>query len=62
MPDYLHRASPPYCTIEGANAEQDEDLKVEKSWLSSSLRCYLDNDLLDGKKVRAVYLWWGVSQ
>ena len=45
MPDYLHRAAPAYGTVASPDPKQDPDLEAERSWLLSSLRCYLDSDL-----------------
>jgi hypothetical protein len=50
MPDYLHRAAPAYGSITRDGATVDPDLAAERSWLESSLRCYLDNALLGDSK------------
>ena len=50
MPDHLHRAAPAYDTIQANGEAEDEDLKAERSWLMSCLRCYFDNGLLEAPK------------
>ena len=47
MPDSLHRADPAFGTLGREDASQDTELADERAWLASSLRCYLDNDLLE---------------
>ena len=62
MPDHLHRAELAFGTVQVEDGT-DENLAMERAWLASSLRCYLENDLLEAPKDYSVNTisqprWW----
>ena len=65
LPDWLGRGTPPYGTIVGPEGE-DEEMAAERAWLSSNVRCFLENALLQGhgaakpETYRVATYWWCV--
>ena len=63
LPDWLSRGTPPYGTVE-YNTCNDPDLDAERAWLSSNVRCFLENTLLHGRgearpeQCRVATYWW----
>ena len=60
MPDYLGKGEPAYGTVQ--DEPYHDDMAEERAWLQSSIRCFLDNDVLGVKKkpeeYRLTTFWW----
>ena len=48
FPDNIHWAVPAFGSLDGVDPEH-EDYMNERAWLMPSMRCFLDNDLFNGK-------------
>ena len=63
LPGHLARAAPPFGTLAAQDGNDDAELKLERAWLSSSIRCFVDQEIVPkgerkpAKHRLAAYRW-----